>query len=278
MRFFFADDARRPRPTRDSMGPLVAIGGVVVPAAYLGGLEQEISEICEDFGFPPGQEFKWSPRRDQWMYGSLVEDRRREFFLEVLRLAGAHGAGVAAVIEDTRYAAATRDAPSPEADVTRMFLERVDTYLRTADVSDDGVVIADRPGGGRGEEDEFLLECLEMLQEGTRYVKPERIAIPPPSAPSQLVRLMQLADAVTSCTLAFVGGESQYAPPVFEAIRPLLLRDGHRIGGIGLKIYPDFVYANLYHWLLGDSHHAKLGMGIPFPLAGRPYARDPDRY
>ena len=278
MHFFFADDAKQGKPTRDGVGPLVGIGGIVVPGDRVRGLEHEVDETCEASGFPPGEEFKWSPERDQWMHANLVEDARRQFFLSVLRLAGAHGAEALVVIEDVRHARAIADAASPEADVTRMFLERADNYLRWARVNDYGVVIVDRPGGGRREEDKFLLECLETLQVGTKYVKPQRIALPVLSARSDLVRLAQLADVVTGCTLSRVAGEKQYAPPVFDAIRPLLLRDGPKTGGIGLKIHPDFVYANLYHWLLGDSHHTKLGMGIPFPLAGRPYARDPDRY
>lgn len=277
MRFFFADDAKQTRPTRDGMGPLVATGGVIVPDGQLRRLEQEIGEICEHFGFPPGEEFKWSPGRDQWMSANLIEDRRRDFLLEILRLSAAHDTNVLVVIEDTNRGRAVAESPDPEADVTTMFLERADTHLQQ--VRDDGVVIVDRPSGGtRGDEDKFLLRCLETLEEGTRYVKPQRIAIPVLSAPSHLVRLQQLADVVTSCTLAFVAGERTYAPPIFETIRPMFLRDGVKTGGIGLKIHPDSIYANLYHWLLGDSHLWKGGMGSPLPTTGLPYARDADHF
>lgn len=215
------------------------------------------------------------------MYANLVENARREFFLEILRLASAHGAEALVVIDDTRYRTAVSDAPDHETDVTRMFLERADNYLRWARVNDYGLAIADRPGGGRREEDEFLVGCLETLQVGTEYVKPGRIALPVLSVRSDLVRLAQLADVVAGCTVSRVAGEARYAPPVFEGVKPLLLRDalagGQRIGGIGLKIHPDFVYVNLYHWLLGDTHHVKMALGVPFPLE-RPYARSPDSY
>lgn len=268
MRFFFADDARQDKPSREGMGPLVASGGAVLSADQVHKLEQAIGEVCVDFGFPRREEFKWSPHRDQWMWANLVDDRRRDFFLAVLRLAETHQARVLVIVEDRRYKTATTGAPSPEADVTRMFLERADHYLRWSDVNDRGVVIVDRPGGGRREEDRFLLECLETLQAGTEYVKPERIALPVLSARSDLVRLAQLADLVTGCTLSCVAGEKQFAPPIFEAIRPLMLGDGMKTGGVGLKIHPDFVCANLYHWLLGDSHFWKMGVGVPFPWKG----------
>jgi hypothetical protein len=51
-------------------------------------------------------------------------------------------------------------------------------------------------------------------------------------------------------------------------------RDFGRIGGLGLKIHPDFRYANLYHWLLGDSHFVRYQSGYPLPFKSRPYAID----
>jgi len=82
------------------------------------------------------------------------------------------------------------------------------------------------------------------------------------------------ADVVTSCVVARVSGESTHSPPVFDLIKPLLRSDGHRIGGVGLKIHPDFVYANLYHWLLGDSHFHRFNIGFPMPLKDRPFSND----
>jgi hypothetical protein len=48
-------------------------------------------------------------------------------------------------------------------------------------------------------------------------------------------------------------------------------RDGGRIGGIGLKIHPDFKYANLYHWLVGNTHFHRGSTGFPMPLKGYRY-------
>jgi hypothetical protein len=52
--------------------------------------------------------------------------------------------------------------------------------------------------------------------------------------------------------------------------------DGGRIGGVGVKIQPDFSYANFYHWLLGDTHFYKGFVGVPMPIIGRPYFESPD--
>lgn len=57
-------------------------------------------------------------------------------------------------------------------------------------------------------------------------------------------------------------------------IQPLLRREMGRIGGVGLKIHPDFSYANLYYWLLGDGHFLKRGQLYDLPYGGCPYCED----
>lgn len=273
MDLFFADDARQRNPSRPGMGPLVSIGGIYVPSQAVGNLERAIDTLCTDCGFPPGEEFKWSPGRELWMRDNLIREDRQEFFIRVLALAQDSEVKAIVVIEDTDYRTAT-GAPSPEEDVTCLFLERVHKQFATAGA--EGIVIVDRPSGGRADEDRFLANCLETLQSGTDYVKPDRIALNVLSTPSKLIRLLQVADVVTSCTVATVGGEDCFSPPVFDVIRPLLHSDMGRIGGVGLKIHPDIRYANLYHWLLGEAHFFKRAIGHPLPLRDFPYSSDPN--
>jgi len=271
MDLFFADDARQRRPFRPGMGPLVAIGGLHVPGHEVKDLERRIGEVCEDAGFPPGEAFKWSPGKDLWMHDNLIEEAREEFFVNILTEAESSGVRAIVVVEDEARKTAT-DAPNAEVDVTRLFLERVDNQLRRND--SDGIVVIARPSGGRKDEDKFLAECLETLQQGTDYVKPERIAINVLSTSFKLVRLLQLADVVASCTLAAVAGETKYAPPVFSVIRRLLHKEAGRIGGVGLKLHPDYLYANLYHWLLGDNYFKNR----PLPSPDFPYFSDSETF
>jgi hypothetical protein len=57
-----------------------------------------------------------------------------------------------------------------------------------------------------------------------------------------------------------------------DAVKPMLRREGDRIGGIGLKLHPDLRYANLYHWLVGDRYFIKGSVGHPLPVASMAYA------
>lgn len=266
-----ADDARQLHPTRPGAGPLVATGGIYVPGDSVRPLERKVQALCSQYGFPPGEEFKWSPTRNHWMYQNLIGERRHDFFVGVIRLCQTYGVKALVVIEDSSCGSAA--GFDHEMDATKLFLERVHKQLLRAD--SDAVLLVDRPSGDRASEDRFLIRCIETVQRGTSFVTPDRISLVV-SAASELVHLIQVADVVTSCTLARVAGEERYSPPLFdEFIRPLLLSETGRIGGVGLKLHPDFKYANLYHWLLGDTHYVRFGNGIPLPLGGRRYASDP---
>lgn len=276
MRFFFGDDSRQPNPTRPKMGPLVAAGGILVTGDNIRELEAELNTLCQGAGFPANSEFKWSPGRELWMRKNLVEEERCQFFQKALSLAANRKAVAIVVIVDTRCRAAT-NARTPEDDVSQLLLERIHNEVPQSGPG--CVVIVDRPGGDRADEDRFLSHCLENLQAGTDYVQHDRIVLNVLSTPSKLVRLLQLADLVTSCSTAVVAGEKHYAPLVFEHIRPLLAK--HllgKVGGVGLKVHPDFKYANLYHWLLGDTHFERMNWGIPFPLKDRPFSKGADTY
>jgi hypothetical protein len=270
MDLFLADDARQNHPSRDGMtGPLVAFGGVHVPDGVVGEAERGIENFCAEFGFPPGEPFKWSPRRDHWMRTNLVDDRRRDFLTRVLTSLRERDCHALVVIEEEGHKPAIPEVDA-ETDVTLMFLERVENNLLR--LRTNGLVIAAQPSGQRDDEHKFLTDCLTMLRSGTKYVRPERIALNVLSTPSALVRLLQVADVVVSCAIARVSGEDRYSPAIFDVLRPMLFSELSRIGGVGLKIHPDLVYGNLYHWLLGDTHLWKGSVGNPLPHPGIPYA------
>lgn len=273
---FFADDSRQRSPTRDGMrGPLLSAGGVHVPAANVRSLEDALNEACERAGFPDGPvgEFKWSPGRDLWMWDNLVGDDRAEFFEEVLEIGRDHDIRAIVVVNDTVHDPA--EAPDHQSDVTSLLLERFNWRLRRKRTQ--GIVVVDRPSGGRGDEDKFLLGCLETLTGGTTYVSFDRIALNVLSTPSRLMRSLQLADLVTSCTTALVAGEDRYAPVTFPHVREILWSRGGLRGGTGLKIHPSY-YLNLYHWLAGDEVYRKRNTGMPLPMRSKPYADTPDSY
>jgi len=205
------------------------------------------------------------------MRKGLVDTARQTFFVSALMLAASHGCHCIAVIEDTTHLPATDPRLDHRIDATALFLERANAELAFARRY--GLVVVDRPSGGAAEDARYLASCFETLSTGTKYVKPDRIAVNVLSTSSHLVRLLQLADVVISCAVSYVGGENRHSPPIFESLLPMFHRSWVGVGGIGLKIHPDHNYVNLYHWLLGDKQFKKGRMVYPLPIAGSPFAK-----
>jgi len=271
----FADDSKQEKPMRPGMGPLIAIGYIYVPGENVKPLEVGLESICNNTGFPPGLkgEFKWSPGRELWMHSNLIGEKRTDFFMEVIGETINNQVSAAIIVADTSYQKANPDAEDNVEDVTRLLLERANSQLSNKGHA--GIIVVDRPSGGRSNEDKFLQNCLETITLGTRYVRPDQLAINVLSTPSKLVRCLQMADLITSASLAFISGEKTYSPRIFEVIKSFLNHDAERIGGIGVKIHPDFRYVNLYHWLLGDSYFWKHSTRTTLPILTYPYAKGP---
>lgn len=143
MRLFFADDSKQDSPSREGMGRLVAIGGISVLDSTVRLLEQEINNVCIEFGFPERTEFKWSPPRTNWMHSNLTEEVRNDFYLRVLALAELYEITAIVIIEDASFRAATNTS-NPFLDATTLMLERINHDLSRH--ATEGIIIADKPG------------------------------------------------------------------------------------------------------------------------------------
>ena len=207
------------------------------------------------------------------MRDNLIGDKRQSFFKKIFKSLQAHEATAIVVIEDRNYKRAT-SAESHELDVIQLFFERA--HYSLASKKRKGIIIASQPSGSRTDEYKFLADCLDSLRTGTDYVKPARIVLNVISTPPRFIRLLQAADVVTSCVLSFVSGETQYSPPCFNLIKPILDSHQGRIGGFGLKIHPDYRYMNLYHWLLSDTQLNRDGEIYLFPQGNSPYKESPN--
>jgi hypothetical protein len=272
VKLLFLDDAVQRTCRRPRIGRLVALGGVVVDAEAARALDGDIEKLCRsEYGFPEREPFKWSPGRDHWMRDNLVDARRQQFFKDVLSLAAKRGAVGQVTISDSTMKQANPGASSHEMDVFTMSLERFNYLLGRQSL---GLVIAARPSGGRSDEDKFLAQCADIVSVGTSYAKFGQFATNVLTMPFVRSRLLQVADLVTSITTAMVAGHTEFAGPVFSEVKSLLRSSLGRIGGVGVKIHPDYAYANLYHWVLGDTTFWRAGVGVQLPLKDRPYSRD----
>jgi hypothetical protein len=271
MDFFFADDSRQRAPTRPGMNPLVGVGGIYIPSDNVNALERLLNQLCVKAEFPPGEEFKWSPGREDWMHQGLTARPRAEFFSAVLRCCAENRVRAVVVASDVQ-SNHPRSCASHEHFITQLLIERIERLASS--VGRDAVIVFDRPGGAKAQEDDFLAQCLETIQDGTPYVRPERIALNALSTSSHFIRLLQAADLFTGCVMAYLSGEGRFSPELMPAIKPMLAGEPGRVGGFGIKIHPIYWYLNLYHWLFDDTHLWRGNWGTPLPVTNLPYARN----
>jgi hypothetical protein len=275
MQLLFLDDAAQKTISRERVGALQAVGGISIEAAAARDLQRALDDFChKEVGFPEREPFKWSPNEGHWMRKNLIGEERTAFFKHVLELAGSAGAVGLVHINDTTKSMATKAAKDHEMDVLLRALERFNLSIRNGL----GMVIVARPSGGRKDEDAFLAECAEVVSAGTSYATFSNLATSIVTMPFHNSRLLQIADLVASISTAMVAGHTTFAGPVFPAVKSILRKDMGRIGGVGLKIHPDFCYLNLYHWLLGDSYYKRGSGGYPLPAEKYPFASNPDEY
>lgn len=275
MDFIFADDSKQAKPSRLGAGSFVAIGGAYVPGERVGFLEREIEKLCALTGFPPNQQFKWSPgAKENFMRAKLVGERRSRFYHQLFGIASEFEVSTCVVLVDSHYKSAIETSSDPEYDATALFLERMSYALGSA--FKDGIVVIAMPSGGAAEGQRFVAKCVGLIESGTYYQSFNNLPLGLFAAQSRQIRLLQLADIVTSCTVARVSGETVYSPPIFDLIKPLFRRNAERIGGIGLKIHPEYIYQNLYYWLLGDEVSWRDGALRPLPDPTRPFADHPN--
>lgn len=276
MEIFFADDSGQRDCRRVGVGPLTSVGGVLIDERQIRPLAAAIDSIAADFLIPETEELKWRPRKGSWIYENLT-DGRADCYRRILEAAGAHAAKAIVVCWD--LGRTSLDEHQAFEQCLDYLVERLNMNLESRDGR--AIVVADRPGGGKVQEDKFLSYFRTRMEKGTRYVLPDRILLNALTTPSHLVRHLQLADLVTAITTAMVAGNDKHAGPLFRSVLPLFITN--RPGGIaatGLKISPDSTRSdslvNLYHWVLGERllHKGGGAVSYPIPVAGFPFADD----
>jgi hypothetical protein len=271
MEIFFVDDSAQ-AGHRGGMGELVAGGGLLLAEESLRPLKDKVDDLCKKFGVPPGTELKWSPGKKNWLRDHLKAERRCELFGNAIAAARELGGRAIVVVWDTGRK--TYKGSKTFRTVIDYLFERVTIHLE--DRGHLGLIVADRPGGGKREEDSLLRDVVGTMEDGTEYVKSTQIALNLLTTPSHLSRHLQVADLITGCTTAMVAGQTAFCDPVFAEVRPMFIENYYGcVGGSGLKLVPDDLI-NLYFYVLKETAFikARSGGGISLPWRDLPYYYD----
>lgn len=271
MELFFADDSTQ-KGVREGMGTLVAFGGALFPEEAVRPFATSVNAVAESFGVPPGDEIKWSPKKGSWIYENLKGNARSECYSQILRVAQSLGVQALVVVWDTGRT--TLQSERAFEKCLDFAFERLSVNLSKR--KEQAIIVADRPGGGKRQEEGLLQNFLDRVESGTEYGVPDWCSLNILTTPSKLLRQLQLADLITGITTAMVAGQYKYAKPLFGEVKSMLIQNHvGTIGGTGLKLFPDALW-NLYRWVLGEEHFWKVGrnIGVPLPFDNLPYITD----
>lgn len=276
MKFLLLDDAKQKSPSRERMGSLVGVGGLIVDAEKLRDLEKQLQCISESFGFPRGEMFKWSPGKSDWMRKNLTGEDRNEFFRVVLDCCNKSNCKAIVAICDETKRMATAQANDHEVDALLLALERFHNHIK----AETGLVMVAKPAGGQRDANKMLAECVEHKQSGTDFVNFERFAQNPVIVPTKNSRVLQAADLIVSTTTAMCAGNVSFAKDLFKSyVKPMLISDWRGLkGNTGLKLHPFILYKNIYFWVLDEKFWAKGSTGFSLPDAGCPYSIESNTY
>jgi Protein of unknown function (DUF3800) len=270
VRLVFLDDSGQSTPRRQGLGPLVGMGGVIVPETALVSCADGMQQIAASLGVPSSEELKWSPAQDSFLANAGAA-LRPALYRGLLELAIDLQARSVVVVWDRGRV----DWPQEkvQVEILKWLYERISMSL--ANQTDIGVVIADEPGGGAREQRRWLADTLELTSYGTEYVTADRVVLPIVTTPSHHVRHLQLADLVVGATVAAVAG-NRYALDLAPLLRQLAHKNAQGYaGGAGIKLFPDDLN-NLHYWIFGEATFWKVGMnsGWSLPWDIWPYATD----
>jgi hypothetical protein len=262
MHFAFMDDSARAAKDvpRRGLGPLHAYGAVIFPQNAVQPYREHLAQLRRDLRIPVGTEFKWSPDG-----GPLHKKWNDVHIARVRMLEDAAALGVRACV----VVCAPELMPGwTEEQLKSEMLEYLYERVTYAFGEEQGVLIADQPGGGRGDETRWLSDALALDTDGTQYVKPEnkQILLPIVTTRSDHVDHLQLADLVVAATTALIAGASA-GDRYRDLIRAVLVKNSrNHVGGQGLKFIPSVVrnpraLMNLAHWVFGDDGYVIPGTG-----------------
>ena len=61
MRLIFVDDSQQRDPPRAGLGPLIALGGVLIPDTAVRAYSEGFADLRQSLNIPVGEEIKWNP-------------------------------------------------------------------------------------------------------------------------------------------------------------------------------------------------------------------------
>jgi len=232
--------------TQQLKNQYVGIGGVIFHDGCLVDLFSLFKQKKVFHDIPPQEEIKWSPSKNSWIGQNLIDNNRISAYSDILALVRSfNGKIIVAVIQRDGSKQSLKEAKWK---CIEFVTERFQFYLQIHD-DKKGLIISDFPGSGK-EEKKLLHDYYQLLDIGTKYVKPSNIIMNLLTTESHLNPALQVADLVVGITTGMCTPCSDYAVPYWDIVKPNFHRSQTgKVVGCGLKVFPNEII---------DDLHAKL--------------------
>ena len=199
---------------------------------------------------PPQEEIKWSPRKNSWIAKYLIGEKRISAYSDILGLVGSFkGKLIVAVVQRD---ASKQSLIEAKWECIEFVTERFQFYLQDHE-DRKGLIIADFPGSGK-EEKKLLQDYYQLLEKGTKYVKPSNIVMNLLTTESHLNPSLQVADLVVGITTGMCTPQRRYALQYWDIVK----RNFHRnqngeVMGCGLKVFPNEIVGEIHATLFPEE-------------------------
>ena len=228
----------------------VGVGGVIFHDDYPNNLFNLFNQKKASHGIPPNEEIKWSPRKNSWIAKNLIGENRISAYSDILGLVRSFkGKLIIAVVQRD---ASKQGLMEAKWQCIEFVTERFQFYLQ-AHEDRKGLIIADFPGSGK-EEKKLLQDYYQLLEKGTKYVKPSNIVMNLLTTESRLNPALQVADLVVGITTGMCTPRRDYALQYWDIVK----RDFHRnqngeVMGCGLKVFPNEIVGEIHATLFPEE-------------------------
>jgi len=236
--------------TQQNNNQYVGIGGVVFHDDCLGNLISLFNQKKASHGIPPREEIKWHPDKNSWIAKNLVDENRVSAYLDILSLVTLFkGRLIVAVLQKDTSKQGLIEAKWK---CIEFVTERFQFYLQTHE-DKKGLIIADFPGSGK-EEKRLLQDYYQLLEKGTKYVKPANIVMNLLTTESYLSPALQVADLVVGITTGMCTPKRNLASQYWGMVK----HDFHRnqngeVMGCGLKVFPNEIVREIHEVLFPEE-------------------------
>jgi hypothetical protein len=228
----------------------VGIGGVILHDDYLNDLFSLFKQKKASHGIPPREEIKWSPRKNSWIAKNLIGEKRISAYSDILGLVGSFkGKLIVAVVQRD---ASKQSLIEAKWECIEFVTERFQFYLQ-AHEDRKGLIIADFPGSGK-EEKKLLQDYYQLLEKGTKYVKPSNIVMNLLTTESHLNPSLQVADLVVGITTGMCTPQRRYALQYWDIVKRTFHRNQNgEVMGCGLKVFPNEIVGEIHATLFPEE-------------------------